>query len=456
MTNDVQQDQQWTRYRLRLDQIAAWLKTDWMPRRPDLVYETVWTTGNVLYEPVLQKLDRTMSFSGWRLVDLIPLETPVVHFIDHRSDTGTLEQRTGAYVFRFEPLTTTRQNGTGSLLEILAVIAQTNDSCSWEWLELACVPVAYSQVWTEFTAECDRLAYEREHQVVVVGGRIHAFTPRVDWDEVILPATLKADILNDIQSFYDKGVHVYRRLNLNPFRKLLFAGVPGTGKTMMCIALAKWALTRKYRVIYVSSAQHRQGDESGATFDKVQHALDIAAHSDRPALIILEELDAYLHAEEKALILNVLDGSEAEMNPHGTLLLATTNYPEAIDERVLKRPGRLDRVYIVPQTRTADDAEAMLRRYLGVMWSDAHLAVIPGLTGVPGAFIREVAIQALTRVAGDELDTLPLDVLREALDGLKAQIAERDAFVLSRADGSGEPAEPVEAVPMTANGVSDH
>ena len=67
--------------------------------------------------------------------------------------------------------------------------------------------------------------------------------------------------------------------------------------------------------------------------------------------------------EEKALVLNVLDGAEAKENAQGTMLIATTNYPEAIDERVLKRPGRLDRVFIVPEVRISypgkdDDAAA--------------------------------------------------------------------------------------------------
>jgi SpoVK/Ycf46/Vps4 family AAA+-type ATPase len=121
-------------------------------------------------------------------------------------------------------------------------------------------------------------------------------------------------------------VSVYKRLNLNPFRKILLAGVPGTGKTMLCNALAQWALDQGYLAIYVSSA-----DANGAQFWKIQQALHTAVTSQKPALILLEEIDAYLNSREKALILNVLDGAESFDNPQGTLLIATTNYPEAID-----------------------------------------------------------------------------------------------------------------------------
>ncbi|MBZ0297987.1 MAG: ATP-binding protein, partial [Anaerolineae bacterium] len=275
-------------------------------------------------------------------------------------------------------------------------------------------------------------ALEPSNQVVIIGGNSNAFVPMVDWEDIVLPAQLKSEIVEDVESFFRKGIDVYRRLNLKPFRKLLLAGVPGTGKTMICNALAKWALNEGYLVIYVSSAQRRQGDPYGSTFAKIEHALSVAAYSQYPALIMLEELDAYLHPEEKALVLNVLDGSEASINDKGTLLVATTNYPEAIDERVLKRPGRLDRIFIIPETRGEVDAEKMLQQYLGDVWRDEHAALVPQLVGYPGAFIREVAVYALTQMAYDDLMELPYPLLERSFHNLKSQIDARDDFLKQR------------------------
>ena len=148
--------------------------------------------------------------------------------------------------------------------------------------------------------------------------------------------------------------------------------------------------------------------------------------------ILLEELDAFLHDREKALVLNVLDGSESSINDKGTLLIATTNYPEAIDERVLKRPGRLDRIFIIPETRRREDAEKMLKQYLGMMWNDDHKALVQRLVGYPGAFIREVAIFALIQVAYEDLDVLPLPLLEKSYNSLKEQIDVRDDFLTKR------------------------
>jgi SpoVK/Ycf46/Vps4 family AAA+-type ATPase len=143
-------------------------------------------------------------------------------------------------------------------------------------------------------------------------------------------------------------------------------------------------------------------------------------------------MDAYLHADQKAQVLNVLDGSEAALNPKGTLMVCTTNYPEAIDERILKRPGRLDRIFIIPETKVAVDAEKMLRQYLGEMWNDSHARLVPKLVGYPGAFIREVAIHALTQVAYTDAAVLEYAVLEQSYRSLKEQIDARDDFLTER------------------------
>ena len=263
---------------------------------------------------------------------------------------------------------------------------------------------------------------------MIIGGRAPSFIPTVEWDDVILPAKLKNELMQDVESFFSTGIEVYRRLKLKPFRKLLLAGVPGTGKTMLCSALARWSLGREYLVIYVSGA-----DRSGSSFWKIEQALSIAARSKVPTLILLEELDAYLHEEEKAMVLNVLDGAESAENEKGTLLIATTNYPEAIDERILKRPGRLDRIYIIPETREREDAERMLQQYLGTMWKEEHRTMAHELVGYPGAFIREVAVYALTQVAYEDLQELSLELLEQSFDRLQEQIEARDDFLTKRA-----------------------
>ena len=96
-------------------------------------------------------------------------------------------------------------------------------------------------------------------------------------------------------------------------------------------------------MVYVSCFEKEPGEHEGNTFNKIQRALRLVANCRFPILVIVEELDIYLRLEDTSQILNVLDGFETPTNRHQTLLIATTNYPEMIDEQIARRPGRIDR-----------------------------------------------------------------------------------------------------------------
>ncbi|MBL8130591.1 MAG: ATP-binding protein [Anaerolineae bacterium] len=417
--------------RLKCDLLGAWLEEERLQRYPaDQDRITLWTTRETLHEDALANVVSSLLFpQGYRLTGIEPLECPFVPRMVQIGRNARVTHRTGAYLYRFDSAE------TGTVVEVLIAGAATDED---GWIvAVANVPRAFLPVWQAFETAIYKVAMmaEPSDRVIVIGGHEDAFETRVVWQDVILPAALKSEIMTDVQGFFARGVDVYKRLKLKPFRKLLLAGVPGTGKTMLCAALAKWALEQRYLVLYISSSERwRRDDGDGASFEKISYALNVAAKSDVPAVLIVEELDIYLRPEHKALILNVLDGSEAPLNPAGTLLIATTNYPEAIDERVLKRPGRLDRIFIIPEARAPEDAEKLLRAYLGEMWQESHLALVPKLIGYPGAFIREVAIHALTQVAYVDGDALTSEVLENSFRRLKEQLDARDDFLRQRID----------------------
>jgi hypothetical protein len=407
---------------LKVDAMGRWIEREWIPKHPEQALHTLWTSDECIHQEVLTRFDKKKGLAGkYNFNGYKPIDNAATVAITAYSYMGSLTYRTGTYLYEFI------LSETNQTVDILVMSSYWSDD--GDIVTLVCVPQEFTETWMDFAKECNRLSgsLEPRSEVIIVGGRNHSFVPSVEWEDIILPEQLKTDIMEDVKSFFTKGISIYKRLNLKPFRKLLLAGVPGTGKTMLCAALAKWAIEREYLVIYVSSA-----DRDGSRFWKIQEALAVASRSELPTLILLEELDAYLHEEEKALVLNVLDGSESLTNEKGSLLIATTNYPEAIDERVLKRPGRLDRIFIVPETRTNEDAEKMLKKYLGDMWRDDHKDVAKELVGYPGAFIREVAIYALTHVAYEDLSELSLELLQKSYNRLKEQIEARDDFLSQR------------------------
>jgi len=209
-------------------------------------------------------------------------------------------------------------------------------------------------------------------------------------------------------------------------------GPPGTGKTMLCAAMAKLALRKKRVVVYVSGA-----DDDGASFHKIHHALNVVANAGYPVLLIVEEIDVYLRKDDKARILNVLDGLESPNNPRGALLLATTNYPEVIDERIAKRPGRMDRILVIPPIQDEILAQMMLEHYMGPQWQPEHISVVPQLVGQTGAFVREVALHARMLAAHNHQRIVTLDTLRQSIGSLSNQMNTGDDLMPRRQIGFG-------------------
>ncbi len=70
-------------------------------------------------------------------------------------------------------------------------------------------------------------------------------------------------------------------------------------------------------------------------------------------------------APELQTVLNILDGVATPDNPAGTLLLATSNDPEKIDQRIRDRPGRIDAIIELGLVEDTELAIRFLQHFLG-------------------------------------------------------------------------------------------
>jgi ATP-dependent 26S proteasome regulatory subunit len=100
--------------------------------------------------------------------------------------------------------------------------------------------------------------------------------------------------------------------------------------------------------------------------------------------------------------LNMLDGVATPDNPAGTLLLATSNEPEKIDQRIRDRTGRIDVLIDIGLVEDIELGRRMLAHFLGDLYrEEEHAPVVSNLLKHPGSHFREVCLAAIMRTLQD-------------------------------------------------------
>lgn len=397
--------------------IIAWAAEAWRERFGETPCVVVNATAICSHRKFLRRLNHERSIGhNSRFLSFTPLPCPLImpvsEFDAYGSQTQHTAQSVGAYLFNLEQ--------EGHAFPVLYVAWSAHDTdLSMHFQAIAICPPACLTTFANFEKAAQKAANAVTHsrKIHVIGGENRNFKARVEWENVILEEPLKNRIRDDIDSFFNVGVNLYRELNLVPFRKLLFVGPPGTGKSTLCAALARHSINQKRAVVYVSDS-----DDNKTGFRLIRRALDTVEQSRFPVVLVIEELDAYLRKEEKAQILNVLDGMEAPNNKRGVLLIATTNFPEAIDERISKRPGRIDQIFVIPPIENESQADRMLRLYMGTNYDDSFSVLATKLIGKTGAFVREVAFHARMSAVNNNLTSITLDMMNAAIRQLNGQL----------------------------------
>jgi ATP-dependent 26S proteasome regulatory subunit len=146
-------------------------------------------------------------------------------------------------------------------------------------------------------------------------------------------------IIKDIQKFWNSK-EKYKEYNYTHKRGILLYGKPGNGKTSI-INLLTLELVNKHNGIVFSIN----------TPDDLQDFKDFVPNilrniePERPIICTIEDIDSILSNyghSTKSSFLNLLDGTSQVTN---IVYIATTNYPEQLEENITNRPSRFDRRY---------------------------------------------------------------------------------------------------------------
>ncbi len=144
---------------------------------------------------------------------------------------------------------------------------------------------------------------------------------------------------------------------------------------------------------------------------------------------------------EQQLVLNTLDGVATPDNPAGTLLLATSNDPEKIDQRIRDRPGRIDALIEIGLVEDTELAIGFLKHFLGSAYrEEEHAPIAAQLLKQPGSHFREVCIAASMRaLEKGKTDVSGEDLLwaHEAILTGRAIAAEAERYIPAPAHRRG-------------------
>lgn len=147
-------------------------------------------------------------------------------------------------------------------------------------------------------------------------------------DLIVLPDSASERILKHIEYFWTREAQ-FRSLGFLWKRGIMLYGPAGGGKTSTLQLLSKRIIEKGGLSIYLKNPHN------------TSRGLEILRRiePDRPIIVLLEDIDALIKDYGESEILAILDG---ELQIDNVVFIATTNYPENLDKRLINRPSRFD------------------------------------------------------------------------------------------------------------------
>ena len=138
------------------------------------------------------------------------------------------------------------------------------------------------------------------------------------------------EVIKEIQHFWTLR-DVFRAHGYVHKRGFLLHGPPGSGKTSTVSIVAEEMVKNGGIVILA--------DNPSLASNMLRSLREVEPF--RPLVVVLEDIDSIIdnHGDEDTL--SLLDG---ENSIDGVVYVATTNYPEDLEDRIINRPSRFDRV----------------------------------------------------------------------------------------------------------------
>ena len=267
-----------------------------------------------------------------------------------------------------------------------------------------------------------RFGHAPRREILVINGErwrkdteLYAAIRGSSLDDLVLPASLRAEIVEDFTTFL-AARDDHARLGVPWKRGVLFLGPPGNGKTH-CLRGVLGMLDLP--TLYVQSFRSRYDTDERNIEEIFDRARRVA-----PCVLVFEDLDAQITERNRSFFLNQLDGFAPNA---GLLVLATTNHPERLDPAIVERPSRFDRKYHFPLP-TAEGRSTFLERWTDRLDThlrlapDQHAILVERTEGFSFAYLKELCLSAVLRWMKLRPNSGLFPLLEAQLDVLRAQM----------------------------------
>lgn len=214
---------------------------------------------------------------------------------------------------------------------------------------------------------------------------------------VRLPDSASDFVIDEIEKFWTLRSD-FESLGLTHKRGMLMHGPPGSGKTAT-ISFVMKQMVAEGGVVFLGS-----GTSPGTLAQAIADFRNI--ETERPCVIIFEDIDATIEQYNESDVLSILDG---EHSIDGVVFIATTNYVDKLAARVKNRPSRFD-IVIEIGTPGAEARKLYLKsRNLMPRWPESFIDELVSKTqGFSIAHLKEllVGVCCLKKEIDAEVDRL--------------------------------------------------